>query len=65
MTWVVVGLVVALAAVVVWLFARREPDAAELERRRRTAEDRLRDRADRAERRNARRLHDDDQEGRR
>lgn len=60
MTWLVVGLVVAALAVIGWLFVRREPDAAELERRRRTAEDRLRDRADRAERRNARRLDDEE-----
>lgn len=56
----VILLVLAVLAVVGWLMRRREPDAAELERRRRTAEDRLRDRAARHERR---RLHDHDDEG--
>ena len=50
----VVLLVLVLLVVLGVLMRRREPDAAELERRRRSAEDRLRDAAGRRERREQR-----------
>ena len=60
MTWLVVLLVLAALAVVGWLAFRRNGDPDEAERRR-TAEERLRAREERAERRRRLGLPDDDE----